>query len=535
MKALGPSRTWKTLICRVFAPLSLIVLLAPAIAHSQENREVFPDGVEHWYLTEPPNGESNLARKFKKICEAVSIGKCTQPFGKSIAFLIGIGAYSDLPPLPSVHNDVIQMREFLLGIGGFDEVYIATDKVVDRDIIEQYVKEKITSKMKPNDRLLFYYSGHGGDYKGKTGYMLFGDARRGQFWGRQVLEIDALRRWSQELPIQHMLFILDSCASGLAITSKSPLSESSKLLIETLSGNGSRTLLTAGTADEATYTLDDRKSTGNGAFTRAFLNAFQSRMSTDPSAGFITITDLFADVQREMASFRIRYGKSTHPQMWTLQESEYRGTFVFLNPRSTSPVLTDEQAKVLGVTLRPKRQVDTSADTASGVIEVSSPHYGALYLDDQPVGYMIGGKVRQLLQQAPGEHRVRMEAPVRVSETEVRMGNESITIMVENGKISYVAFGSKSPIDDSGTVVVGALVIESTQKLDGEVLVDDFRVGHLEKNGQLTVAHLTAGEHFYRILGAKESERGTVTIKPNETEYVIHHPNPPTGLTAVVR
>ncbi len=515
----------------VSAWVCMIVFLAPALAYPQMKTETLPDGVEHWYVTEPAQEQSHITKKLKEIYGVVFSGRGAQPFGKSIAFLAGVSVYRDpdLPALPSVGKDLNDMRDFLLRNAGFDEVYVAKDDVVNRDTIEKYVKEVISGRMRQNDRLLFYYSGHGADNHGKTGYMLFGNARKGQFWGQQVLAIDTLSDWSRELQIRHVLFILDSCASGLGVTPKSSPSESNRLLIQTLNGNGSRTVLTAGTADEATYAVD-----WNGAFTKAFLNAFESRSSADLGAAFITITDLFAEAQKEMAGFRVQYGKATTPRMWTLQDTEYRGTFVFLNPKSVSPRLTDEQAKALGAIPRPKNDAGISSDAGSGVMQVSSSNSGELFLDDQHLAYFIGGLTRQFLQQSPGEHQLRLQFPLRVSEREVRIQNESKKVIVETGKITYATFDLKSPMDDSGSVPVGALTILSNE-LEGEVFIDDFSVGQLTKDVELTVAHLTAGPHEYKIVGPKQSEQGRVMIIANQTQHTMIRPRPPTDIKATAQ
>lgn len=514
----------------LFAPIFVLVmlLLAPTLAHAQIKTETLPDGVQHWYVTEPTQEQSFAMLKLKEIYGIVFNGRGSHPFGKSIAFLAGVSIYRDpaLPELPSALKDLDDMRKFLLRDGGFDEVYVAQNDAVNRDTIEKYMKDAISGRMQQNDRLLFYYSGHGADNHGKTGYMLFGNARKGQFWGQQVLAIDTLSDWSRELPVRHVLFILDSCASGLGITPKSSPTNSERLLIETLSGNGSRTALTAGTAGEATYAVE-----GNGVFTRAFLNAFASRSLSERErgSGFITITDVYADLQKEMAQFRVTYGKATTPQFWTLQEAEYKGTFVFLNPKSVSPRLTEEQAKALGAMPRPKSDAEGSAAGGSGVIQVSSMNSGDLYLDDQPVGYLMSGLTRQLLQQPLGPHQLRLQFPVRISETEFRFQKEVKEITVEAGKITYTAFGLKPPIDDSGNVPVGTLVVKSNE-LDGEVFIDGFSVGQFAKGSQLTIAHLTAGSHEYKIVGAKQSERGLVTIQPNQTKYTAFRPPPPTNV-----
>ena len=348
--------------CRPILAVSVLVLLAIFLRiplHSESTpspkHETLKDGVEHWYLPTSDKDKSYLERKFEEICNKVFSQK-TPPFGRSIAFLAGVGKYHNISPqLPSVHNDIQAMRDFLLNNAGFDEVYVAQDDVVNRDLIEQYVKGVIPAKMNENDRLLFYYSGHGGDHHdknghvvGKTGYMLFGGAQRDQFWGQQVLPIDALLDWSRELQNLHILFIIDSCASGLAFTSKSASGDTSKLQLQNLSRNGSRTVLTAGTADEATYAVEGREQTGYGVFTKSLLNAYESHIRAGDA--LITIGELFSGIEKQMATFRTREGMITTPRMWSLQEGDYRGTFVFLN---TQPGvrLSSEQREALGLTV----------------------------------------------------------------------------------------------------------------------------------------------------------------------------------------
>ena len=77
----------------------------------------------------------------------------------------------------------------------------------------------------------------------------------------------------------------------------------------------------------------------------------------------------------------------------------------------------------------------------------------------------------------------------------------------------------------------------SVRNVTGEVFVDDFAVGQLQKDGQLIVANLAAGQHTFRIvMSGDRVVRGPATIKPNETTYVLsRQPEPPTGLTATVQ
>src|SRR5690348_788613 len=181
--------------------LSLILALFPQSARAQ-NKEKLPDGVEHYYFPATANGDSYLSKLFSQIYDVVFTPKSVRPFGRSVAFLAGVPQYHNVSPqLPSVHNDLAQMRDFLLNDAHFDEVYVAEGDVVSRDLIEGYMKGALPEKMQKNDRLLFYYSGHGGDNNGGTGYMLFSSAEKGKFWGKDVLAVDSLKDWSQELPV----------------------------------------------------------------------------------------------------------------------------------------------------------------------------------------------------------------------------------------------------------------------------------------------------------------------------------------------
>ena len=507
----------------IFIFLCVAVWLFPIATHAQVGREVLKDGVERWYIQEAARGDAYLTRKFAEIYNVVFTSQSARPFGKSIAFLVGVSKYSHLSQLPSVRNDVSDMRSFLLDKAGFDEVYVATDEIVNRDLIEQYVKGVLPAKMQKDDRLLFYYSGHGGDNQGQTGYMLFSGAQRSQFYGPDVLAVDSLNDWSRELQIKHALFILDSCSSGLGIVEKSGTTDSNALLLKTLSGNGSRTVLTAGTADEETYAEENRQQAGHSIFTKSLLDAFDSRSLSD-SGGLITIDELFADSQKEMAQFRATSGRSTTPRMWPLQEFDYRGTFVFLNPRTTTARLTAEQAKALQVV--PKAENSDATDSASGIIEVFSARLGELYVDGRPTGLALAGQTQDFENLRAGLHSLEF----RSSE-----GTETQQATVRNGTIIHFAFGQKSPIDQSGSVPVGALILRSTHGLRGEVFLDNFSVGRLELNGELSVSDITVGHHEYRIVGATQIESGHIEVSPNETVRISVVPNPPTNLKIAIQ
>jgi len=111
------SRSFFTSLCMVTCSFAI-----PASAQIHVKTERLNDGVEHWYIQEPDRGDSFLTQEFAQIYSVVFSPQSARPFGRSVAFLVGVSKYQHLSQLPSVLNDVHQMRDFLLYKAGFDDV-----------------------------------------------------------------------------------------------------------------------------------------------------------------------------------------------------------------------------------------------------------------------------------------------------------------------------------------------------------------------------------------------------------------------------
>ena len=302
------------------ANLTLFSLCLPSITYSELsiNKETLEDGVEHWYREEKTNEKPRFFKLAENIFEIILPSSDKLPFGKSVAFLVGVSKYDNLQPLPFVKNDLKQLRDFLLKKGGFDEVYAAADQTVTAELVQEYMFEQFPSKLGKRDRFLFYYSGHGTDLGVDTGYMQFSKAKLGKYTHEQVLPIDECESWSKRLIASHVLFIFDCCASGLAFTAKSGKSNPSAEILSTLSGNGSRTVITAGTANEKTFGVENQS-----IFTKAFLDALQRPQNKQ---GFITIDQAFAQLHLNVKKFAMKKNKKLTPRRWVLEEDKYGGT-----------------------------------------------------------------------------------------------------------------------------------------------------------------------------------------------------------------
>ena len=133
---------------------------------------------------------------------------------------------------------------------------------------------------------------------GPQGYIQFADTPHGRFSRPDQLAIRARSlEWSRVIDAGHLLIVFDACASGFGFTARDS-GDSRVQLLHALSGNGSRAVITAGTADERTYEVEGPDGRGNGVFTGAFLNALRDGASAG-SDGLVTTSELIAAIKNE--------------------------------------------------------------------------------------------------------------------------------------------------------------------------------------------------------------------------------------------
>jgi TPR repeat protein len=270
-----------------------------------------------------------------------------------VALLVGIGHYTYLaPPLEYVSHDVQKIRDYLLTEGGFDEVYVMNEAATPQ-MVESYMMEKfpgIANKagiLGKEDRLLFYFSGHGSDSGGGHPFLQFQQARLGE-WSHDVLRVDSYQVWSDAIPAKHILFIFDACFAGEALP-KAPDDETRGSIAE-LSANGSRTVVTAGTAEQRAWMTSLSSDHSYSIFTEGLLRALRGGMADRRNRGFITIEQAVAEAQVEVADItrKLGPGHEMKPQPVAIRP-KYKGSFVFLNLHAQKPTLPEGDATFLGV------------------------------------------------------------------------------------------------------------------------------------------------------------------------------------------
>ncbi|CAM2069136.1 Caspase family protein [Sulfidibacter corallicola] len=435
-----------------------LIIFTPVLLYGQDVKtEKMDYGVVRYYR----EGESK-PWFFRQIESAynVAVGKHL-PFKRSIGFLVGVSIYQNISPqLPSVNNDLEQMKEFLLKEGGFDELFIVKDEYVNRDLLERYFKDVLPKYLKEGDRLLFYFSGHGADDAGHTGYMQFSGAKKGQFWGSQVLELKSIYAWSKNLKkASHQLLIFDCCASGLAISAKSGSEDCKSAVLGALSGKTSRAIMTAGTANQKTYVLRDRGERGYSIFTRAFLNSFRNLPKPSNQCTMLSTYEIFGYIQKQVANFSVNNDRRVTPKLWA--DPQYEGAFIFTRPEDKNLTLSLDEAEALGIISKSDHPLISTAQ-----ISIYKEGIGITYPDDGKfINFLdenLGSVIRIL---SVLDMSLSSEESFKVAESfgiDNFRDNPGIQIpidtYIDDGVEKYLKFnflnGRKLPLSGGGTGVV---------------------------------------------------------------------------------
>jgi len=261
------------------------------------------------------------------------------PFQRSVAFLAGVSQYNHISPqLDFVKNDLTELRNFLLTDGGFDTVYEVRDGNVTREVFDDYMKKKYFSGgglVGPEDRLLVYYSGHGGAQAGTEPHLLFQKAMPNDYT-KDVLDVRDIYSWAKTIAAKHLLIILDSCFSGLI--AKSGPADMAGALSNALAGKRSGLLLTAGTGDEEAYAYRYSKEKNGSIFTHALIDALR-RMP--PTEGIVTIGQAFETAKVSVGLFQAVENRKMNPLSTQLIRNDGigEGNFIFVNTLAKNPSL----------------------------------------------------------------------------------------------------------------------------------------------------------------------------------------------------
>lgn len=230
--------------------------------------------------------------------------------GHHYVVAIGIDHYQNWPVLSTAVNDATGFARLLTSQFGFEyAVEPLTEKNATREAIDSLINDDLRSRLQPDDDLVFFFAGHGttrndriGNQVRSVGFIVPVDARApsaDEHWS-DYIDIDELLRNIASLPAAHILVILDSCHSGMALGSNVTVGRGDVRLQQDLLANVARKIITSAQGNQ--LAADNGPLPGHSLFTGLVMQGLTSGQADTFRQGFITATQLGAWAQHAVGA-----------------------------------------------------------------------------------------------------------------------------------------------------------------------------------------------------------------------------------------
>lgn len=221
-------------------------------------------------------------------------------YTRSRALVIGIDKYAQAAPLEYAVCDADEFRQTLVDSLGFapeDITYLANEAATRQAILKAFLRFS-GEDIDVDERLIVFYAGHGHTRtgsRGEIGYLVPHDADMSDF--STFIRWDEFTRNSELVRAKHILFIMDACYGGLALTRS--IGPGGARFLKDMMLRHSRQVLTAGKADEVV--ADSGGPLPNhSVFTGHLLEGIRGKAATED--GVITAAGLMAYVYNRVAT-----------------------------------------------------------------------------------------------------------------------------------------------------------------------------------------------------------------------------------------
>ena len=220
-------------------------------------------------------------------------------YSNTWALIIGIDSYEHSGNLEFATNDANGLSEVLTKKFGFPKENISlllNEKATAAAVRKTFLS--YSKKVKPNDRLLVFFAGHGHTLpgrRGEVGFLVPHDGKADE--PDSLIRWDELTRNADLIPAKHIFFIMDACYGGLAINRGNAFG--SMRFAKDMLQRYARQVLTAGKADEV-VTDGSGVRPGHSIFTAHLLNGLEGNAATED--GIITASGVMGYVYEKVGT-----------------------------------------------------------------------------------------------------------------------------------------------------------------------------------------------------------------------------------------
>ena len=191
-------------------------------------------------------------------------------YDNSWALVVGVNDYDNVPDLHYAVEDALAIKNLLINDLGFPRSNVRY--LIDKEATQSNINKELQKLLKsagPNDRVVFYFAGHGeteklGLEQGDAGFLMPSDADAENLFF-SAIPMEDLKSISKFSKAKHMLFLVDACYSGLAAVTTRGLSTNTPNYIDKITEENSRQIITAGQKDEKVLEKDEWE---HSAFTK---------------------------------------------------------------------------------------------------------------------------------------------------------------------------------------------------------------------------------------------------------------------------
>ncbi len=273
-------------------------------------------------------------------------------FSRSLAVVIGIDQYRNgITQLQTATNDAREIARLLEQEHKYDRVWLLLDEQASLQALQKILDQLLAEYVRENDRLLFYFAGHGialNGEDGPEGFLIPQDARLGDT--KTYLPMSKLQASLSDLPCRHFLGILDCCFAGAfrwSSTRKLVPVELGVIHKERfdrfIQDPAWQTITSAAydqTALDAFDLKSDRPSTGkHSPFAAALIEALSGQADIYPPAmpgrpagdGVTTATELYLYLRDRIEPPTEAIHHRQTPGIWPLKKHD-KGEYIFLTP-----------------------------------------------------------------------------------------------------------------------------------------------------------------------------------------------------------
>lgn len=263
----------------------------------------------------------------------------SQYYRKSWAVIIGIDKYNHWPQLEYAVHDAKGMKETLKKFG-FTEFLELYDNEATKPNIMRLLGDELGNpdKVDVEDRVVVFFAGHGQTRQlpsgNSLGYIIPVEADFENYHSKAI-SMTNLRDFCELIPAKHLLFIMDSCYSGLALSTRGAAPNSkTRNYVSEITRRRARQIITAGGADEE---VADGGPNNHSIFTGYLIRSLEERLADVDGNGVITVSEIAAFITPQVRSY------SNQTPAWGNLLGSEGGDMVFQVPQNST--MSDEKAE----------------------------------------------------------------------------------------------------------------------------------------------------------------------------------------------